>query len=175
MQRGTKNDADRRFDRGARSSRSCHRAPTLRGLLVVSAAIAAGLLACQDGTRSPVGETEVENETVGSEPEARSTGSEPTGRAEPFEPTTPFARDLDRICHGEERSGALEKPRGERPMLVAYWLANNIESQDGREFLGRFGRSDASGKVALLDSETRRVGLSSCPLIERWKVEQVRP
>ena len=81
---------------------------------------------------------------------------------------TPFGRDLDRICHSSERSGALEQPEGQRAVTVAYWLGNNIESDEGRAFLARFTKSSTEEKIALLRREAKRVGLSSCPLLQTW-------
>ena len=140
----------------------------LRWQPVLSTVLLAGLLACQQGTPTS-------SSTGSGGDDSRGDPGVAAERPAAGEPGTPYARDLDRICHSEERSGALEKPAGERSMTVAFWLANNIESQEGRDFLARFSQSDAAGKVALLESETRRLGPAECPLIARWAVEQVKP
>ncbi len=80
-----------------------------------------------------------------------------------------YARDLDNICHSEERSGALARAEDERAMTVAQWLGGQIRTDEGRAFLGRFAQTNRNGKSQLLAEEAARLGLPGCPLAERWR------
>jgi len=81
---------------------------------------------------------------------------------------TPYARDIDKICHAEERSGALEQPESQRGLVVAQWLGGNLESDGARTFLVRLAQADPAGKTALLEAESRALGMSGCPLAASW-------
>lgn len=81
---------------------------------------------------------------------------------------TPYARDIDKICHAEERSGALEQPESQRGLVVAQWLGGNIESDGARAFLVRLVQADPARKTALLETESRALGITGCPLARSW-------
>jgi hypothetical protein len=83
-------------------------------------------------------------------------------------PTSPYGQDLGRLCHSEERSGALDHPEAQRSMVVAQWLGNNIQTEEGRAFLVRLARTPPAEKAALLKAEAARSGLSDCPLAKSW-------
>jgi hypothetical protein len=79
-----------------------------------------------------------------------------------------LARDLERICNALQRSGADRGEPGTEPLVVAQWLAANVESQAGRDFLARFSRTAARDKAGLLAAEAQRHGLHECPLVTLW-------
>jgi hypothetical protein len=82
---------------------------------------------------------------------------------------SPLGRDVDRICNAVVQSGAIEQPAGARQLLVAQWLGSNIESQDGRSFLGGLARLDGAAKADALEAKARDVGLAGCPLAAEWR------
>lgn len=82
--------------------------------------------------------------------------------------TTPYGRDVERICYCQEHSGALERPEAERTLIVARWLGANLESDQGRDFLAEVSRSSPADKVVLLDREALSAGLPGCPLARTW-------
>lgn len=92
---------------------------------------------------------------------------ESKGKEGAFE-SSPFGRDLDRICHAEERSGAKAEPEGGRAITVANWLGQNLESQAGRDFLGRLARTAPADKAQLLTAEAAKLGIDPCPLAGAW-------
>lgn len=98
-------------------------------------------------------------------PPAREQRPPPT----PTAATSAYARDIRRICFSEQFSGALEQPESARPILVAQWLGANIESDRGRSFLATLARSKPSSKPGVLDKESKRTGLSECPLARTWE------
>lgn len=79
-----------------------------------------------------------------------------------------YAADIADICFGQERSGALEQDESQRAMIVAQWLGTRIRTQQGRDFLASLAPADPSQKVALLQTESRKVGLNECPLVVSW-------
>jgi hypothetical protein len=81
---------------------------------------------------------------------------------------SPFQRDMARICNGEQRSGALSQPPEQRQMLVAQWLATNIETADARSLLAQIVQSAPADKVTLLRDAATRAGIDDCPLIRAW-------
>jgi hypothetical protein len=81
---------------------------------------------------------------------------------------TPYVRDIDRICHAEEHSGALKEEPGARPMMVALWLAKNMESEEGRTFAAKISQGSPDEKVALLKAEADKAKIKDCALIEAW-------
>jgi hypothetical protein len=93
--------------------------------------------------------------------------------SEPTEPTEPvpvqnladaYARDIDRICRVMELSAAGADPGVNPTLVTAQWLQANLESEQAREFLiTRLNRSSDAERGPLLDAESTRVGLSSCP------------
>jgi hypothetical protein len=92
---------------------------------------------------------------------------EPTPQALP----SPYARDVERICYCQERSGAQDRPEGERVIIVAQWLAANLESDEGRNFMVEVSRVPPAEKVIILDREALGAGLPGCPLARTWAQE----
>lgn len=82
---------------------------------------------------------------------------------------TPYGRDVDRICNVERLSGALAEEEGYRAMATAMWLANNIESEDGRLLSAKVRQAAMpADKVAVLEAEAKKVGLPYCDLVVAW-------
>lgn len=79
-----------------------------------------------------------------------------------------YQAEVADICFAEERSGALQQDQSERPMVVAQWLGTRIATQQARDFLASIARAEPAEKVTLLQAESRRVGLASCPLVQSW-------
>ena len=79
-----------------------------------------------------------------------------------------YQAELADICFAEERSGALQQDESQRLMAVAQWLGTRIGTQQGRDFLASIARASPAEKVTLLEAESRRVGLASCPLAKSW-------
>ncbi len=85
-----------------------------------------------------------------------------------FTPAGAFARDVQRICDATARSGALEQEEAYRAVTVAQWLAQNIESQDGRDLLARVARLAPKGKVTELRAAAAKIGLPDCATAAAW-------
>jgi hypothetical protein len=79
-----------------------------------------------------------------------------------------YQAEVADICFAEERSGALQQDESQRLMIVAQWLGTRIGTQQGRDFLAGIARAAPAEKVTLLQAESRRVGLASCPLVQSW-------
>lgn len=77
-------------------------------------------------------------------------------------------RDIDRICHAERHSGALEQPEGYRQMAVAQWLANNLRTEEARKLLIELTALAPKEKVARLEASARKAGLKHCDLAQSW-------
>lgn len=80
-----------------------------------------------------------------------------------------YKRDLDNMCHAEERSGALDQDESTRQTLVATWLASTIQTQEARAFLAELAKAPSGEKGALIAKEAKRVGVEPCPLASVWK------
>jgi len=78
-----------------------------------------------------------------------------------------YREDIGRLCDVIRLSGADERPEGERMYLTAQWLGDNLQTQEGRDFLVTFQQSQ--DKAATLLAEAKRVGVESCPLAALWK------
>jgi len=84
---------------------------------------------------------------------------------------TPYGRDIDSICHCQERSGALERP--EPLVFWAWWceLTRALYADEmGEAFRGEWlARAPfVMAVLAVLTGEARRVGLPACPLADVW-------
>jgi hypothetical protein len=82
---------------------------------------------------------------------------------------TAYERDVDRICHAEEHSGAAEHD-GPRTLVIAQWLGENIETDEGRELLARVTRddNDPAAKARILDEAATAAGIDDCPTARTW-------
>ena len=111
---------------------------------------------------------------------ARATSASPTAGASkdaapattsvstPDAPATPFGRDVQRICDATALSGALEVDEAYRSITVAQWLAQKVESQEGRDLLGRVARLPPKKKAAELRAAATKIGLPVCETAVSW-------
>lgn len=80
-----------------------------------------------------------------------------------------YARDIERICHVVERSGAASMELADRTYVTATWLSQNLETQEARRFLAELGPIAGAEKGNVLDTEAARTGVKTCPLADDWK------
>lgn len=86
-------------------------------------------------------------------------------------PADPLREDFDRICNAYALSGADQDPGANGTYLLATWLDTNITSAAGREFLVEFAQlgQDRPARVAKLEATMKRLGVTSCPLVDHWR------
>jgi hypothetical protein len=82
----------------------------------------------------------------------------------------PYRSDIENLCDAVSRSGADQRPDGDRTLLIAQWLGAHIQTQDAREYLARIQPLVGEAKAAALEAEARRVGLTGCALASEWRV-----
>lgn len=97
--------------------------------------------------------------------------SKPGGGGEKARAADPLREDFDRICHAYAMSGADQDPSANGAYLLATWLDANVASAAGREFLVEFAQlgQDRAARVAKLEATMRRLGMTSCPLVDHWR------
>jgi hypothetical protein len=155
------------LDPGARIGQSRPQEVMMRGSLLLCCVV--WLLAA--GCQGNQGSNPAPNEAPGQAPNQVS--DQPAGQPAD-QPAVPagidpeYAAAVADICFGQERSGALEQDESQRAMVVAQWLGTRIRTQQGRDFLASLAPADPGQKVALLQTESRKVGLSECPLMVSW-------
>ncbi len=82
---------------------------------------------------------------------------------------SPLGRDLERICNVLTYAGVADRSSNEQLAAILDWLPRNIESEEGREFLGSIGDLQGTAKADALDAGARKVGLAGCPLALEWR------
>lgn len=82
-----------------------------------------------------------------------------------------MAKELDRICHAVELSGAAGDETTNRTYLIATWLTANIRSDEGVAWLQTFAKlgGDKAARRTMLAEAARANGVRDCPLIDFWK------
>ena len=82
-----------------------------------------------------------------------------------------LAKELDRICHAVELSGAAGDETTNRTYLIAKWLTDNIRSDEGVAWLQTFAKlgGDKAARRTMLAEAARANGVKDCPLIDFWK------
>ena len=108
---------------------------------ILAAGTVLGLSACQSGT------TEKSKEQV----------------------SAGYRDDISRLCNVMHLSGADEQAPEERVYTTANWLGNNLETQQGRDFLVTFTQAQDKDKPQTLLAEATRVGVAPCPLADHWQ------
>ena len=83
--------------------------------------------------------------------------------------TAGYRADIADLCNVMHLSGADERPEEERVFTTAQWLGNNLETQEGRDFLVTFTQAPDKDKPAVLLAEAKRVRVEHCPLADYWK------
>lgn len=119
------------------------------------------LFGCQPGE---------EDHSVKPVPPTPPTPPAPMVNAPPIEvPTaTPYAADIQRICHAMHLSGADTDPGGAQ-VVVANWLAGHIETPQAHDFLVEIAPLVGAAKADRLDAEAHKVGLPDCALAPIWR------
>ena len=84
------------------------------------------------------------------------------------EPGSPYAKDVDKLCHALTLSGAMDQPEDARQLVVAKWLGGNLDTAEIHTFLVKLQALAPADKVAALDAEAKKVGLADCPLSAAW-------
>ena len=54
-------------------------------------------------------------------------------------------------------------------LLVANWLAANLETQESRDFLVKIQPFVGEEKATALENEAKRLGLAGCALAAEWR------
>jgi hypothetical protein len=111
---------------------------------ILAAGTVLGLSACQSGT------TEKQDD-------------------KPASATASYRADISRLCNVMHLSGADELAPEERVYTTANWLGNNLETQQGRDFLVTFTQAQDKDKPQTLLAEAKRVGVTPCPLADHWQ------
>ncbi len=83
-------------------------------------------------------------------------------------PTTPFARDVQRICNVEEESGALHEEVNARAQHTAIWLATNLESEEGRELSRQLVQLEPEPRKARLRRVADEQKIGECETVRTW-------
>ena len=119
--------------------------------VLVAVAVAAG---CQDATP----------------PKAASAGSGTTVVSLPkADVTDAYRADITNLCDAMRLSGAEDKPQDERWVAIAMWLGPHITTDGGREFLVAIQPLKGEAKALALETEAKRVGLTTCALAGAWR------
>ena len=93
----------------------------------------------------------------------------PTQVPEPGSAATGYAGDIEKLCDVIARSGTEQSASDERMLLVANWLAANLETQEARDFLVQIQPLVGEDKARALEAEAKRVGLAGCALAAEWR------
>ena len=82
-----------------------------------------------------------------------------------------LAKEVDKICHAVELSGAAGDETTNRTYLIAKWLNDNVRTEEGIAFLQSFAKlgDDKVARRTMLTEAARANGVRDCPLIDLWK------
>lgn len=83
--------------------------------------------------------------------------------------TDAYRADITTLCDVVRLSGAADKPADERWTVVAMYLGPQIKTTEGRDFLVAIQPLKGEAKALALETEAKRVGLSSCELAKEWR------
>ncbi len=84
-------------------------------------------------------------------------------------PSSPYTRDIGKLCDSIRLADASDKHGQERQLLVAMWLGKNLETPEAHDFLVHIQPLEGSAKASALDDEAHRVGLAKCALADEWR------
>ena len=79
-----------------------------------------------------------------------------------------YTGDIEKICDVVSRSNTTGMG-DERMVLIANWLAANLETEQARDFLVKIQPLVGADKADALDTEAKRVGLAGCALAAEWR------
>lgn len=92
------------------------------------------------------------------------------GRGETAAPVSPeYREDIAALCDSVRLSGAGSAMAGDRPNLIAMWLAGRPWTKEGHAFLVAVQPLEGDAHAAALEAEAARVGLSGCALAAEWR------
>jgi hypothetical protein len=83
----------------------------------------------------------------------------------------PYRSDIATLCEVVTRSGADQRPAGERTLMIASWLAGHLQTLEAHAYLVAIGPLVGEAKAAALEAEATRVGLAHCALAAEWRTE----
>ena len=92
----------------------------------------------------------------------------PSADPVPSLPMTALESDLDRICNAEEMSGALELPTGDRALHTGIWLAENIETQEIRDFVAELTKLGPEARTTRLQTKLAEHAITDCEIVHTW-------
>jgi hypothetical protein len=111
--------------------------------------------ACQSGQPTQAPPNPAENTTVIQLPKAQVTDG--------------YRADITTLCDVVHLSGADQKPKDERWPIIAMFLGPQIKTNEAHEFLIAIQPLQGEAKALALETEAKRVGLSSCALATEWR------
>lgn len=152
----------------------------------VSLALALALIGCQRNGTSTEEKASVQSDhkiaDLGAEAPAAAPAAQqevPQARTAPSQvapagvwQASPLGRDVERVCNVLAYAGVTDKTPNEQLNAILEWLPQNIESEDGRNFLGSIAELQGNAKADALDAGAKKVGLSDCPLAASWRQPQ---
>jgi len=80
-----------------------------------------------------------------------------------------YRADITTLCDVVKLSGADQKPKDERAVVIAMYLGPNLKTAEAREFLVAIQPLQGEPKIAALEHEAKRVGLAKCELANEWR------
>jgi hypothetical protein len=83
--------------------------------------------------------------------------------------TDAYRADISTLCDVVRLSDANNAPRDERWTVIAMWLGPHIKTSEGHDFLVAIQPLQGEVKALALETEAKRVGLTSCPLAVEWR------
>jgi hypothetical protein len=83
--------------------------------------------------------------------------------------TPAYRADITTLCDVVKLSGSEDKPKDERWQVIAMWLGPQIKTTDGHEFLVAIQPLKGEAKALALETEAKRVGLTTCALATEWR------
>jgi hypothetical protein len=83
--------------------------------------------------------------------------------------TPAYRADITSLCDAVKLSGAEDHPKDERWQVIAMWLGPQIKTTDGHEFLIAIQPLNGEAKALALETEAKRVGLTTCALASEWR------
>jgi len=89
----------------------------------------------------------------------------------PPAPTAPelYRTDIENLCDVIVKAGADRLDPGERPLVIANWLAAHFQTSEAHDYLIRIQPLTGEAKAAALEAEATRVGLPRCALAGEWR------
>ncbi len=83
--------------------------------------------------------------------------------------TDGYKADITTLCDVVRLSEADQKPKEERWPIIAMWLGPHIKTSEGHEFLVAIQPLQGEAKALALETEAKRVGLTTCALAAEWR------